>query len=138
MACPHPRQPVAWRRSTRASDAFDAQSRDDNEPARGHTATTLSPKILLRCGKGREESWVDQLSAPRLTGAATENVAALSDGPLALFLDVDGTLLDIAERPDDVVTPSDLVPILAKAERKLAGAVALLGGRTIKDLDRLF
>jgi len=81
---------------------------------------------------------VDQLSASRLTGATTKNVAALSDGPLALFLDVDGTLLDIAERPDDVVTPSDLVPILAKAERKLAGALALISGRTIEDLDRLF
>jgi trehalose 6-phosphate phosphatase len=81
---------------------------------------------------------VDQLSAPPLTGATTRNVAALSDGPLALFLDVDGTLLDIAERPDDVVTPSDLVPILAKVERKLAGALALISGRTIEDLDRLF
>jgi trehalose 6-phosphate phosphatase len=81
---------------------------------------------------------VDQLSAPPLTGEAMGNVAALSDGQLALFLDVDGTLLDIAERPDDVVTPSDLIPILAKAERKLAGALALISGRTIEDLDRLF
>jgi trehalose 6-phosphate phosphatase len=82
---------------------------------------------------------VDQLSAPPLfSDATTENVAALNDAPLALFLDVDGTLLDIAERPDDVVTPSDLIPILAKAERKLAGALALISGRTIEDLDRLF
>jgi trehalose 6-phosphate phosphatase len=81
---------------------------------------------------------VDQLSAPFFAGATRVNVAALGDAPLALFLDVDGTLLDIAERPDDVVTPSDLVPILAEAERKLAGAFALISGRTIDDLDRLF
>jgi trehalose 6-phosphate phosphatase len=81
---------------------------------------------------------VDQLSASPLTGATMENVAALSDGPLALFLDVDGTLLDLAERPDDVVTPADLVGTLAKAERKLAGALALISGRAISDLDRLF
>jgi len=81
---------------------------------------------------------VDQLSAPFFTGATKENVEALSDAPLALFLDVDGTLLDIANRPDDVVTPSDLVPILAEAERRLAGALALISGRTIEELDRLF
>ena len=81
---------------------------------------------------------MDELNAPTLTGAARENVAALSDAPLALFLDVDGTLLDIAERPDEVVTPSDLISILDKAERKLAGALALISGRTIEDLDRLF
>ena len=81
---------------------------------------------------------MDQSSAPPFTGVMAENVAALSDAPLALFLDVDGTLLDIAERPADVVTPSDLVPILDKAERKLTGALALISGRTIEDLDRLF
>jgi trehalose 6-phosphate phosphatase len=81
---------------------------------------------------------VDQLSAPPLSGATTENVAALSDEPLAIFLDVDGTLLDLAERPDDVVTPKDLVATLVRAERKLAGALALISGRAIGDLDRLF
>jgi trehalose 6-phosphate phosphatase len=81
---------------------------------------------------------VDQLSAPPLAGATSENVAALSDAPLAIFLDVDGTLLDLAERPDDVVTPKDLVATLARAERKLAGALALISGRAIGDLDRLF
>lgn len=81
---------------------------------------------------------MDQLSAPSFRGAATENVAALSEAPLALFLDVDGTLLDIAERPDEVVTPSGLVATMARAERKLAGALALISGRTIEDLDRLF
>ena len=65
-------------------------------------------------------------------------MAALGDAPLALFLDVDGTLLDLAERPDDVVTPAGLVATLAKTERKLAGALALISGRAIDDLDRLF
>src|SRR5271169_2440958 len=64
--------------------------------------------------------------------------AAAIDRPVALFLDVDGTLLDLAERPSDVVTPSGLVATLAGAERKLAGALALISGRSIGDLDRLF
>ena len=53
-----------------------------------------------------------------------ENVAAITE-PAALFLDVDGTLLDLAARPDDVVTPPGLVATLRRAERKLAGALAL-------------
>ena len=64
--------------------------------------------------------------------------AAASDRPVALFLDVDGTLLDFAERPHEVVTPAGLVATLAEAERKLEGALALVSGRAIDDLDRLF
>lgn len=79
-----------------------------------------------------------QLSAPPITGAAMENVAPLSDAPIALFLDVDGTLLDLALRPDEVVTPEGLVATLHSAERRLAGALALVSGREIDDLDRLF
>ena len=79
-----------------------------------------------------------QLSAPPVTGASRENVAALSDAPLAIFLDVDGTLLDLAERPDEAVTPPGLVATLARTERKLGGALALISGRSIGDLDRLF
>ncbi|MBV8438944.1 MAG: trehalose-phosphatase [Hyphomicrobiales bacterium] len=62
--------------------------------------------------------------------------ATASDKPVALFLDVDGTLLDFAERPHEVVTPAGLVATLAKAERKLEGALALVSGCAIDDLDR--
>jgi trehalose 6-phosphate phosphatase len=77
---------------------------------------------------------LDELNAPSAAGA----VAPLGDAPLALFLDVDGTLLDLAARPEDVVTPRGLVSTLAEAERKLAGALALISGRAIDDIDRLF
>src|SRR5215470_15019286 len=60
------------------------------------------------------------------------------DRPLALFLDVDGTLLDICLRPEDVVVPAELRSTLESAYRALDGALALVSGRAIRDLDRLF
>jgi trehalose 6-phosphate phosphatase len=56
----------------------------------------------------------------------------------ALFLDVDGTLLDFAETPDQVEVPHDLNDILGALHGYLGGAVALVSGRPIADLDRLF
>jgi trehalose 6-phosphate phosphatase len=57
---------------------------------------------------------------------------------IALFLDVDGTLIDLAPRPDLVVVPSALISGLASAANRLAGALALISGRPITELDRLF
>lgn len=59
-------------------------------------------------------------------------------GEFGLFLDVDGTLIDIAPNPDAVFVPPSLVRDLKAAERRLGGALALVSGRTIEDLDRLF
>lgn len=62
----------------------------------------------------------------------------LSPGDIGLFLDVDGTLLDIAPRPDAVEVKAGLVNDLAAVERALGGALALVSGRPIAELDRLF
>jgi trehalose 6-phosphate phosphatase len=56
---------------------------------------------------------------------------------MALFLDVDGTLIEFAARPDEVRVPLDLPDALAHAERRLGGALALVSGRSVADLDRL-
>lgn len=56
----------------------------------------------------------------------------------ALFLDVDGTLLDIAPRPDEVVVPPSLRASLARIHDALDGALALVSGRPVDELDRLF
>ena len=56
----------------------------------------------------------------------------------ALFLDVDGTLLDLAPRPGAVVVPPSLIASLAEADKALGGALALVSGRSLDDLDRLF
>jgi trehalose 6-phosphate phosphatase len=56
----------------------------------------------------------------------------------ALFLDVDGTLLDFAAAPDDVEVPGDLPGTLGALRGILGGALALVSGREIAVLDRLF
>jgi trehalose 6-phosphate phosphatase len=56
----------------------------------------------------------------------------------ALFLDVDGTLVEIAETPEGVTPDRRLPDILSAVLRRLGGAVALISGRRIDTLDRFF
>lgn len=55
----------------------------------------------------------------------------------ALFLDLDGTLLEIADRPHAVVVSAELRQLLRDLSRTLSGAVAVITGRTIRDADQL-
>jgi len=60
------------------------------------------------------------------------------DLPWCLFLDVDGTLLEIAATPDAVRVDDHLRQLLSEVSRALDGAVALVSGRAIAALDELF
>ncbi|MEP6826115.1 MAG: trehalose-phosphatase [Ramlibacter sp.] len=53
----------------------------------------------------------------------------------ALFLDFDGTLVDLAPQPEDVVVPSGLVRTLQALQQYLGGAVAVISGRPIDQID---
>lgn len=55
-----------------------------------------------------------------------------------LFLDVDGTLLDIAPTPDAVRVDLELRRLLAEVAAALEGALALVSGRALVALDHLF
>ena len=57
---------------------------------------------------------------------------------VCLFLDVDGTLLEFASTPDAVCVDQDLIALIGSAAQVTGGAVALVSGRPIADLDRLF
>ena len=63
------------------------------------------------------------------------NFADLLYNSTALFLDFDGTLVDIAEHPHDVEVPSALVPTLRSLSEYLGGAVAVISGRPISQID---
>jgi trehalose 6-phosphate phosphatase len=74
---------------------------------------------------------------------AAQEAAAVHAVPLpaaawCLFLDVDGTLLDLAATPGAVVVDTSLLALLERLRRAAGGALALVSGRTIVDLDRLF
>lgn len=55
----------------------------------------------------------------------------------ALFLDLDGTLLDIAPTPDAVRVPPGLVDTLVAVAERLRGAMAIVTGRPQDTVDRL-
>ncbi len=56
----------------------------------------------------------------------------------ALFLDVDGTLLEIAETPQGVHVPASLKQLLEEVRWRLDGALALVSGHSLANLDQLF
>jgi trehalose 6-phosphate phosphatase len=67
-----------------------------------------------------------------------QNGKSRSRAGWALFLDVDGTLLEIAETPQSVRVPPSLKQLLVALSFRLDGALALVSGRTLNDLDHLF
>ncbi|KLE34874.1 hypothetical protein AAW00_09225 [Aurantiacibacter luteus] len=59
-----------------------------------------------------------------------------AEHPVALFLDFDGTLVDLAPTPEGIVVSDDLADGLAKLSDRLDGRLALISGRVIADLER--
>lgn len=67
--------------------------------------------------------------------AAPENLES-ADG-WALFLDLDGTLAPIMDRPSDVVADARRNALLAQLEKVFGGRLAVISGRSIADVDRI-
>jgi trehalose 6-phosphate phosphatase len=56
----------------------------------------------------------------------------------AILLDVDGTILDLASTPQEVWVPPSLRRDMARLSERSGGALALVSGRSLSDLDLLF
>ena len=56
---------------------------------------------------------------------------------VALFMDFDGTLVDFETNPADVTVPSSTLGLLSLLQEKTDGALAIISGRSISDLDRM-
>src|ERR1700722_19969197 len=73
---------------------------------------------------------------PNLVSAASE-LAQRLDG-CALLLDIDGTLLDLAPTPREVWVPPGLAKTLDGLLGRTSGALALVSGRSLNDIDLIF
>lgn len=62
---------------------------------------------------------------------------ALEAGVVSLFLDLDGTIVEIASRPDDVGPDQDRSRLLISLGQALDGRIAVLTGRTLADADHI-
>jgi trehalose 6-phosphate phosphatase len=63
------------------------------------------------------------------------SLPSLSPDEAALFLDFDGTLVDIAPTPELVVVPEGLPGMLTRLAARLGGAAAIISGRPMAELD---
>ncbi len=59
----------------------------------------------------------------------------IAGGSLALFLDFDGTLVEIAPSPGDIDVPEGLADRLRSLRDRLDGRLALVSGRALDDLE---
>ncbi len=84
---------------------------------------------------------MSQPEKPQPSDAAARHlVRRLVDAPerWALFLDIDGTLIDLAATPDAIQVPLQLAGHLAAVAARLKGALALVTGRSLSYADGLF
>ena len=65
------------------------------------------------------------------------NVPPALTGEFAFFFDLDGTLADIKPHPDQVVIPADILRVLHQLSSINHGALALISGRSMAELDQL-
>src|SRR6202008_4576979 len=56
----------------------------------------------------------------------------------AILLDIDGTILDLAPAPQEVFVPAELRNTLSRLEDLTGGALALVSGRSLHDIDLIF
>ena len=58
--------------------------------------------------------------------------------PWALYVDLDGTLVELMPHPDDVVIPPHTLRLLARLQQGLGGALCIVSGRPLAQLRSLF
>jgi trehalose 6-phosphate phosphatase len=89
----------------------------------------------------------DLADEPPLDDAATQDEAEIVPmtypllpplDELALLLDIDGTLLDLAPTPREVWVPPGLAETLGRRIQRSSGALALVSGRSLNDIDMIF
>jgi trehalose 6-phosphate phosphatase len=70
------------------------------------------------------------------TGSARRIPLPPAQSDWAFFLDLDGTLIELAEHPDAVHVGDALLALVARLHEACGGALALVSGRTLADLEQ--
>ena len=78
------------------------------------------------------------VTQPIAAGEAMNDFICRDPASIALLLDVDGTMIDIGPSPKEVHVSDELMQSLERLLASTSGALALVSGRPIADLDRLF
>ncbi|WP_316165126.1 MULTISPECIES: trehalose-phosphatase [unclassified Bradyrhizobium] len=90
--------------------------------------TTDFPELPLQDDPGK----------PADTARSTPTSLVPRFDDIAILLDIDGTLLDLAATPREVWVPPGLTETLNTLHRRTAGALALVSGRSLNDIDLIF
>jgi trehalose 6-phosphate phosphatase len=84
----------------------------------------------------KEDMSPDDEAVPETVPVPRSLVPHLSQS--AILLDIDGTLLDLAPTPREVWVPPGLAKTLNRLHERTAGALALVSGRSLNDIDLIF
>lgn len=99
----------------------------------------LPARFLLQCSKNidRAASISMQRAMPVASdlGAPPPLASMLESGRVALFLDFDGTLVELAPGPDEIAPLPDLGQRITTLANRLGEACAIISGRAITDIE---
>src|ERR1700724_1510466 len=84
----------------------------------------------------REDMSPEDEAVPETVPVPRSLVPHLSQS--AILLDIDGTLLDLAPTPREVWVPPGLATPLTRLPERPSGALALVSGRSLNDIDLIF
>jgi trehalose 6-phosphate phosphatase len=84
----------------------------------------------------QEDISSDEEGPPETVPVPRSLVPHLSE--TAILLDIDGTLLDLAPTPREVWVPPGLAKTLNRLHERTSGAMALVSGRSLNDIDLIF
>src|ERR1700709_476123 len=84
----------------------------------------------------REDDIDDRNEAPDSVPVPRSLIPHLNE--CAVLLDIDGTLLDLAPTPREVWVPPGLAKTLRRLLERTGGALAMVSGRSLNDIDLIF
>jgi trehalose 6-phosphate phosphatase len=90
----------------------------------------------LKKSSPRAEMGLSTRERAAASRAKVEHLVSAGE-PVGLFLDIDGTLLNVALTPSTVHVPPNLSQLLDSIAARLSGALAIVTGRPLEEADRL-